>query len=49
MPGIKPISDSALIAFLKDAKNFNNGRQLSAWLGLVPKQNSVIEQLARQR
>jgi transposase len=28
-------------ASLGDAKSFKNGRQVSAWLGLVPKQNST--------
>ena len=40
VPGIGPISASALIAAIGDAKNFDNGRQLAAWLGLVPKQHS---------
>jgi transposase len=40
IPGIGPITASALIASIGDAKNFENGRQFSAWLGLVPKQNS---------
>ncbi|WP_439836188.1 transposase, partial [Aeromonas enteropelogenes] len=31
---------SALIASVGDAKNFKNGRQLAAWLGLVPRQHS---------
>lgn len=40
VPGIGPITASALVASLGDAKNFENGRQVSAWLGLVPKQHS---------
>jgi len=40
IPGIGPITASALAATVGDAKNFSNGRQLAAWLGLVPKQNS---------
>ena len=40
IPGIGPITASALIASIGDAKNFANGRQLAAWLGLVPKQHS---------
>ena len=40
IPGIGPITASALIATIGDAKNFADGRQLSAWLGLVPKQHS---------
>ena len=40
VPGIGPITASALVATVGDAKSFNSGRQLSAWMGLVPKQNS---------
>jgi transposase len=38
--GIGPISASALVASIGDAKAFKNGREVSAWLGLVPKQHS---------
>jgi transposase len=40
IPGVGPITASALVASIGDAKNFANGRQLAAWLGLVPKQHS---------
>lgn len=40
IPGIGTLTASALIATIGDAKTFANGRQLAAWLGLVPKQNS---------
>lgn len=40
IPGIGPISASALVASIGDAKTFHNGRQLAAWLGLVPRQHS---------
>lgn len=40
IPGIGPVTASALVASVGDAKNFENGRQLAAWLGLVPKQHS---------
>lgn len=40
VPGIGPITASALVATMGDAKNFDNGRQVSAWLGLVPRQHS---------
>ena len=40
IPGIGPITASALVASIGDAKSFKNGRQLAAWLGLVPKQHS---------
>ena len=40
IPGIGPITASALVASLGDAKNFESGRQVAAWLGLVPRQHS---------
>ena len=40
IPGIGPITASALVASIGNARNFENGRQLAAWLGLVPRQNS---------
>jgi transposase len=40
IPGIGPITASALVATIGDAKSFENGRQLAAWLGLVPRQHS---------
>jgi transposase len=41
VPGIGPITASALVASIGDAKSFANGRQLAAWLGLVPRQHST--------
>jgi len=38
--GIGPLCATAMIASIGDAKLFNNGRQLAAWLGLTPKQYS---------
>jgi len=40
IPGIGPLAASALVASIADASSFNNGRQVSAWLGLVPRQHS---------
>ena len=40
IPGIGPFTASALVATVGDASSFKNGRQLAAWLGLVPRQNS---------
>ncbi len=40
IPGLGPITASAIVATVGNAKEFKNGRQLAAWLGLVPKQNS---------
>ena len=41
IPGIGPLGASALVASIGDAKTFKNGRQLAAWLGLVPRQHST--------
>jgi len=40
IPGIGPITASALAATVTDPAAFRNGRQLAAWLGVVPRQNS---------
>lgn len=41
IPGIGPLTATALVATLGDAGNFDSGRNLSAWLGLVPRQHST--------
>jgi transposase len=38
--GVGPITASAIVATLSDPGSFKNGREVSAWLGLVPKQHS---------
>lgn len=45
IPGLGPITASAIVATVGDARGersegSKNGRQLAAWMGLVPKQNS---------
>ena len=40
VPGIGPLSATALLATVGDAKQFKNGRQMAAFLGLVPRQHS---------
>lgn len=40
IPGIGPITASALVASIGDARNFDNARQFTAWVGLVPRQHS---------
>jgi transposase len=40
IPGIGAITASAMVASIGDARCFRNGRQLAAWLGLVPRQHS---------
>lgn len=41
IPGIGPLIATALIAAVGDVRVFKNGRELAAWLGLVPRQNST--------
>jgi transposase len=41
IPGIGPLAASALVASIADARSFDSGRQVSAWLGLVPRQSST--------
>jgi transposase len=38
--GVGPLIATALIAAIGDARQFHSGRDLSAWLGLVPRQHS---------
>ena len=40
IPGIGPLTATALVASIGDAKQFKDARQLSAWIGLVPRQHS---------
>jgi len=41
IPGIGPLIASAIVAFLPDARQFETGRDFSAWLGLTPRQKST--------
>ena len=41
IPGVGPMTASAVVATVGDARNFKNGRQMSAWLGIVPRQHST--------
>ena len=41
IPGIGPVGATALVAAVGDARAFRNGRQLAAWVGLVPRQHST--------
>jgi transposase len=40
IPGIGPITASAIAAAVPDASLFRSGRQFAAWLGLTPRANS---------
>lgn len=41
IPGIGPITSTALAATVPDPTIFRSGREFAAWLGLTPKQNST--------
>jgi transposase len=40
IPGVGPALATALVASIADPRAFRSGRDFSAWIGLVPKQNS---------
>lgn len=40
IPGIGPVTATALVAAIGDASFFKRGRDLAAWLGLTPRQHS---------
>jgi transposase len=40
IPGIGVLGASALVATMGSPSSFDNGRQVSAWLGMVPRQDS---------
>jgi len=41
IPGIGPLTATALVAAVSNASAFKNGRQCAAWIGLVPRQHST--------
>ncbi len=41
IPGVGPLVATALVASIPDPHVFRSGRDLSAWIGLVPKQTST--------
>jgi transposase len=41
IPGVGPLVATALVASIPDPRVFRSGRDLSAWIGLVPKQSST--------
>ena len=41
IPGVGPMTATALLAAAGDIGTFRNGRELAAWLGLVPRQHST--------
>jgi transposase len=40
VPGVGPVLASAIVASVPDPHAFKSGRNLAAWIGLVPRQNS---------
>ena len=40
IPGVGPLLASAFVASIADPKVFKSGRDVAAWIGLVPRQNS---------
>lgn len=41
MPGIGPLTATAMIAAVGDGANFAHARDLAAWVGLVPRQSTT--------
>ncbi len=41
IPGVGLLTATAMVAAVSDIKVFKNGRELAAWLGLVPRQHST--------
>jgi transposase len=41
IPGVGPLTATAILAAVPDAMHFKNGRQFAAWLGLVPRERAT--------
>jgi len=41
LSGVGPLSSSAIVASVAEAREFKNGRQFAAWIGLTPNQYST--------
>lgn len=41
LPGVGPIIATALVASVEDGRHFKSGRELAAWIGLIPRQYST--------
>lgn len=41
LPGVGAVTATAMVASIADPQQFHNGRQLAAWLGMVPRQYST--------
>ena len=40
LPGVGPVVASAVVSSIGDGRQFKNGREFAAWLGIVPRQHS---------
>jgi len=50
LPGIGPIIATALLASIDDGRHFRSGRELAAWIGLVPRQHTTgVAEVRRDR
>ena len=49
IPGVGAIVASALVAAVGRAESFDHGRDLAAWLGLVPRQFTICKGFCRDR
>ena len=38
LPGVGPVVATAIVAAVNDGRQFRSGRQMTAWIGLVPRQ-----------
>ena len=38
LPGVGPVIATAIVAAVDDGRHFHSGRELAAWIGLVPRQ-----------
>jgi len=41
LPGVGPVVATALLASIDDGRHFRSGRELAAWIGLVPRQHTT--------
>ena len=41
VPGFGPLGATALLGAMGDGRAFRSGRELAAWLGLVPRQDTT--------
>ena len=46
--GVGPLGATAVVAAIGNGRQFTNGRELSAWLGLVPREHSSEWQRVRR-